>query len=122
MASEIPPPFPPPPGPPGAPPPARAPRDETIMLVLCYLGLLALIPYLAVRDAPLVRWHARQGLALGLVGIGCAGLALVPYLGFVGQLGLAGVLVLSVVGIVKALDRVEWRMPVAADLADRFEL
>jgi len=24
--------------------------------------------------------------------------------------------------IAKALDRVEWRMPVAADIADRFEL
>lgn len=92
------------------------------MLVLCYVGLLALIPYLAARDVPAVRWHARQGLALGLIGIGCAALALVPYLGFVGHLGLAGVLVLSVIGIVKALERVPWRMPVAADIADRFEL
>jgi uncharacterized membrane protein len=122
MASEVPPPFPPPPGSPPEPPPLRASRDETIMLVLCYVGLLALVPYLAARDSPIVRWHARQGLALGLLGICCAGLALVPYLGFIGQLGLAGVLVLSVVGIIKALDRAEWRMPVAADIADRFEL
>lgn len=119
MGSEVPPTFPPPPG---APPPARGRHEDTIMLVLCYLGLLALVPYLAARHVPIVRWHARQGLALGLLGIGCAALALVPYLGFVGHLGLAGVLALSVIGIVKALDRAEWRMPVAADIADRFEL
>ena len=116
MGSDLPPPT------PTVPPPARSPHEDWIMLVLCYLGLLALIPYLAARDEPLVRWHARQGLALGLVGVGCAALALVPYLGFVGHLGLAGVLVLSVIGIVKAIDRAEWRMPVAADLADRLEL
>ena len=124
MAGDVPPTFPPPgaPADPPPPPPVRGQRDDAIMLVLCYLGLLALIPYLAARDAPLVRWHARQGLALGLLGIGCAALALVPYLGFIGHLGLAGVLVLSVLGIVKALQRVPWRMPVGADVADRFEL
>ena len=93
------------------------------MLVLCYLGLLALIPYLAGRrDAPFVRFHARQGLALGLLGIGSAALAAVPYLGFIGYLGVTGVFVLSVLGIVKALDRQEWRVPVAADVADRLQL
>ncbi len=92
------------------------------MLVLCYLGLLSLVPYLAARDAPLVRFHARQGVALGLLGLGCAGLGLVPFLGFIGHLGLVGVLVLSVLGIVKAIDRTEWRMPVAAEVADRLQL
>ncbi len=93
------------------------------MLVLCYVGLLALVPYLVVRDsASIVRWHARQGVALGLLGIACAALGLVPFLGFIGHLGLAGVLVLSVIGIVKALDRAPWRMPIAADVADRLQL
>jgi uncharacterized membrane protein len=104
------------------PPLPRRAVDETIMLVLCYLGLLALVPYLAARDAPVIRHHARQGVALGLLGVGCAGLSLVPFLGFIGHLGLVGVLVLSVIGIVKALDRSDWRAPVAADVADRLQL
>jgi uncharacterized membrane protein len=110
-------------GPPPAPPPlGRAPLDEKILLVLCYVGLLALVPYLVSREADGLRFHARQGLALALLGVGCVGLALVPYLGFIGQLALAGVLALSIVGIVKALEGSRWRMPVAADLADRFQL
>jgi len=123
--TEVPPPLPGEPGP--LPPPqrhagAKTPPDETILLILCYLGLLALVPYFVSRDRERLRFHARQGLALGLLGIGCAGLALVPYLGFIGQLGLAGVLVLSIVGIVKALEGAPWRMPIAADVADRLEL
>jgi len=109
--------------PPPLPSPAPRPRgDETILLVLCYLGLLALVPYLVARDSPLVRAHARQGLALALLGVACGGIAVIPYVGFAGQLGLAGVLVLSIVGVVKALDRAPWRMPVAAEVADRLEL
>jgi uncharacterized membrane protein len=113
-----------PPSPPGAsaPPPFRGPQEDTILLVLCYIGLLALIPYLIGREEHVIRWHARQGLALGIVGVGSAALVRVPYLGFIGYLGLAGVIALSIVGIVKALDRAEWRMPVAADLADRLQL
>jgi uncharacterized membrane protein len=109
---------------PAAPPPpgGRARADEKILLVLCYVGLLSLVPYLVSREGEPLRFHARQGLALGLLGVGCAALSLVPYLGFVGQLGLAGVLALSIVGIVKALERAHWRMPVAADIADRLEL
>ena len=121
MSGELPPPLPPTETPPPSPP-ARGPSEEKVLLVLCYLGLLALVPYLVVRDVELVRFHARQGVALGLLGIGCAGLALVPYLGFIGHLGLAGVLVLSIVGIVKALDGAAWRAPVAADVADRLQL
>jgi uncharacterized membrane protein len=114
VADELPPPLP--------PTPARSHGEETVLLVLCYLGLLALVPYLAVRDAPLVRLHARQGLALALLGVGCAGVSLIPHVGFFGQLGLVGVLVLSVVGILKAVERAAWRMPVAADVADRLDL
>jgi len=108
--------------PPSSLPPLRGPEEDRVLLVLCYVGLLSVIPYLVGRDRPVLRWHARQGLALGIIGVGCVALALIPYLGFIGQLGLAGVLVLSVIGIVKALDQAEWRMPVAADVADRLQL
>src|SRR5881397_3909467 len=71
---------PPPPGggsytppPPPPPPPAgggsAAGGDRTLMLVLSYLGLLALIPLLTKKDDPEVQWHAKNGLALGLAWI-----------------------------------------------------
>jgi uncharacterized membrane protein len=100
----------------------RAAVEDKLLLVLCYLGLLAVIPYLVARAPGLLRFHARQGLALGLIGVICAGVALVPFIGFLGHLGLALVMVLSILGIVKALKGESWRVPVAADLADRFQL
>src|SRR3954454_18875802 len=65
-----PPPPPPPPGgsytPPPPPPPAGGGpnSDRTIMLVLSYLGILALIPLLVKKDDKEVQWHAKNGLGL----------------------------------------------------------
>lgn len=77
--SEIPPPTvppatPPPPGggsytpPPPLPPPAGGgmspSSDRTLMIVLSYLGLLALIPYLTKKEDPEILWHAKNGVGL----------------------------------------------------------
>ena len=80
--SEIPPPTippatPPPPGggsytpPPPPPPPGggygagpSGSSDRTLMVVLSYLGLLALIPYLTKKDDPEIQWHAKNGVGL----------------------------------------------------------
>src|SRR5512137_1306963 len=101
------------------PPPLQ---DDRLMLVLCYLGLLALVPYLFARQSEAVRFHARQGLALGLLGVLCAAVAVIPAVGFFGALGIAGCVVGSILGIVKSLAGDRWRMPVAADVADRLAL
>ncbi len=106
----------------GAPPPSRQQSEDAVLLVLSYVGLLALVPYLVAKDREPIRFHARQGLALALLQVGCAGITAIPVIGFVGALGLVLSLVLAVVGIVKALGRELWRMPVAADLADRLDL
>lgn len=105
------------PGDAGAPPP-----EERAMRVLCYLGLLALVPYLLARGSEVVRFHARQGLALALLGVLCAAVAAIPGAGVFGGLGLAATAALSVVGIARALAGDRWRMPVAATVADRLGL
>src|SRR5512135_1492660 len=46
--------------------PPRVGRSSQGMLVLSYLGLLALIPLLAERNDREVQWHARNGLLLFL--------------------------------------------------------
>jgi uncharacterized membrane protein len=104
-------------------------RDQDkIMLVLAYLGILALIPLLTVKDSDYVKWHAKQGLSLcacwfGYT-IGMMIIAFVPIIGWligmVGCLGHLGFLVLMIMAIVKALEPNRWRIPVVSTLADKF--
>jgi uncharacterized membrane protein len=56
---------PPPPPPTGTtPPPGTASPNRTIMLVLAYLGILAVIPFAVEKNDPEVQWHAKHGIVL----------------------------------------------------------
>src|SRR5688572_33231418 len=68
----VPPTTPPPPGggaytpPPPPPPPAGGAggSDRTLMVVLSYLWILALIPLLTKKDDREVQWHAKNGIGI----------------------------------------------------------
>ena len=96
-------------------------EQDKIMLVLAYLFPLSLIPLLTVKDSDFVKWHAKQGTALGAIAmvfhilIGAT-----VILALLGCLTGPAVLVLCIMGIVKAFGGVRWRIPVIADLADKF--
>ncbi len=107
---------------------ASAPTDlireqDKIMLLFAYLGVLALIPLLTVKDSDFVRWHAKNGLALGLAGLLIIGatLVLLPVLGCLfAPLEAIGFLVLAVMSIGRALRGERWRIPVVTDVSEKF--
>ena len=132
-------PPPPPPGgsytppPPPPPPGAAAPGgDRTIMIVLSYLWILALIPLLTKKDDPEVQWHAKNGLALLGAEIACwivftiVGIilskifsALSCGVGIVQCAVWIGFLVVRVMCIVKGTGGQRFRIPVVTDLAEK---
>jgi uncharacterized membrane protein len=97
-------------------------EEDKLMLLFAYLSLLAIIPYVRARDSEFVKFHARQGLALAIIGVVSWGIVHIPLLGLVGIIALAGSAALSLVGIVRALEGTRWRMPIAADVADKLGL
>ena len=128
------PPPPPPPGPGSGGPASGGPvggasSDRTLMLVLSYLGILALIPLLMKKEDREIQWHAKNGLILTVAfivvsilwslinnfmpaSLGCA-------LSFVGCAIWIGWLVLSIMGIMKALKGERFRIPMVSDFADK---
>lgn len=136
----VPPSYTPPPGggynPPPPPPPiggGTAPgSDRTLMVVLSYLWILALIPLLTKKDDSEVQWHAKNGLcflgaeiALWLV-FTIAGVALRRFLAPLGC-GLAmvecvvwiGFLVIRIMAIMKGVNGGRMRLPIISDFADK---
>ena len=120
------------PNPIGSNTPAPGQRN-TVMLVLSYFGILALIPFFTQKDDPEVQWHARNGLALAAVEVGFSIVAniLIRVLASIvgalaGLLGLLvglvnlGFLVVAILAILKALKGERMRIPVVTDLAEKF--
>jgi fumarate reductase subunit D len=101
-------------------------EQDKIMLVLAYLGIFALIPLLTVKDSEYVKWHAKQGLVLGLGG-GVALMILAVIVGFIPVLGAIvdcllwlGFMALNVMGMIKAIKGERWQIPIVSDLASKF--
>ena len=133
--SEIPPPTVPPATPPPPPPPPMAggtspSSDRTLMIVLSYLGLLALIPYLTKKDDAEIHWHAKNGVGLLILDVvvwvvfmiiawvlpsnllGCG-------VGMIQCVVWIGILVLHVYCIVQAVGGKRPRIPVVTDFAEK---
>lgn len=127
----------PPPPPPSynPPPPPTGPtgtgpvsQNRTVMLVLSYLGILAVIPFVAEKEDREVQWHAKNGLLLFALDI--AVLIIITVLSNIPVLGCAmipllfllpvALLVLHVIGIVKALNGERFIIPGVSQYVDRF--
>lgn len=94
--------------------------DGKLYAALSYLFILVFVPLFLRRDDPFVAFHAKQGLVV-FVGYVLAAIAVmwIPVIGNV--LGLA-LMVISVVGVIKAAQGKRWRVPVIANIAEKFNV
>lgn len=110
--------------------------NRSVMIVLSYLGLLALIPLLIEKNDHEVQWHAKHGLVLLaaevvlFLALGVLGMVVgaIPGLGCVsaiigmlmsGVLWL-GIIVLHIMCIVKGLNGQRLIVPGVSEYANRF--
>ena len=99
-----------------------------MMLVLSYLGILALIPLLTKKEDPEIQWHAKNGLAISIsvivIWIPVWFLArVIPFLGClllpIACLFPLIILAVAIIAIMKALKGERLRIPVISDFADK---
>lgn len=100
-----------------------SPRDvvreqDKIQLILAYLFPLSLIPWLTVKDSEYVVWHAKNGTWLGLIGFVVVSILSAITCG-IGSFLFIPLLVVQILGIVKALQGERWRIPMISNLADK---
>ncbi len=111
------------------PPSPQTSSNRTAMIILAYLGFLALIPLLVEKDDADIQWHAKHGLVLMLswmvLFVALAIISSIPGLGLVIGCGVSPFLMLiiffvHVFAIVKGLDVERLLIPVISDFADRW--
>lgn len=116
---------------------ASAPSgNRTVMIVLSYLGLLALIPFLVEKNDREVQWHAKHGLVLLVAEVAIfivywilmMLVTNIPFLGCIaGIVGgllwfviVLGILVIHIVCIVKGVNGQRFTLPYISEYADKF--
>ena len=112
----------------GEVPSGKVSQNRTVMIVLAYLWILALIPLLVEKEDSEVQWHAKNGLILTaaefILYVGLTILAAIPGLGCLFALlfpvvGLAS-LVLHVIAMVKGVQGGRLVIPVLSDYTSKF--
>lgn len=92
--------------------------NDTLMGILAYLGILALIPFLVKDQSSFVRYHAVRGMNLFLLeliaGVACSIIgAGLPTIGAIlGWLVSVAGLVLSIIGIINVANKEKKDLPI----------
>lgn len=95
-------------------------EQDKIMLVLSYFGILSLIPLLTVKDSPYVKYHAAQGTTLAIAGFVLNVLLVMTGIGVLLACPLViAFIVVSIIGIMKALKGERWVIPGITDLSQK---
>ena len=78
--------------------------EKEVLAILCYFGILLLIPYLMKPNSQFVKYHSNQGLVLLVFGIACGIVGIIPIIGWiVGIVGGIFIFVCWIMGIVNVL-------------------
>lgn len=88
------------------------------LAILCYLGILLIIPWIIAKDDPFIKYHVKQGLTLLVFGLIAALVSVVPVLGWIvgGVLWIISV-ILALMGIINALTGKQQELPLIGQYA-----
>lgn len=98
-------------------------EDNKILAAIGYIWILFLIPLLAKKDSKFCQFHGKQGMILFIAWIVLVIFGWVPVIGWflAPILGLVLVIV-SLVGIIKALMGEYWELPFLGKYAEKINL
>lgn len=109
-------------------PPVQPDKDKDIeenklIAAIGYVSLLCLIPLLAKKDSKFCQFHGKQGLVLFIAEIITFVIGVVPILGWlIGFVLNICWIILSIVGIIKALGGEFWELPILGQYAKKINL
>lgn len=94
--------------------------NQTLMAVLCYFGILVIIPLLTEdKKDPFVKFHIKQGLVL-LIAYVIAGF--VSWIPLINGLVWLALFILFIMGIVNAATGKKTELPVIGSLGSKFNI
>ncbi|MCX6809243.1 MAG: hypothetical protein NTZ65_00590 [Candidatus Berkelbacteria bacterium] len=90
------------------------------MAVLCYIGILVLIPLLTdAKNDAFVKFHIKQGLVLLIVDVIIGVISWIPFVGWILALG---TFVLFVIGIINAAGGKQTPLPIIGQFGEKINI
>ncbi|MDP2684595.1 MAG: hypothetical protein Q8P20_06125 [bacterium] len=94
---------------------APAGSDSNLMAALSYVWIISIVMMIVKKDDKFVVFHAKQGLVLFIASF----IGVIPIIGwFIWII----VVILEIVGFIKALSGERYKIPVVGDIAEKINL
>jgi len=102
----------------------KSQSSNTLMAVLCYLGILVLIPLLTdAKNDPFVKFHIKQGLVLLIADVIAGFVVAVPVIGWILSPIIWIILaVLFIMGIINAASGKQTPLPILGKFAEKIKI
>ena len=94
-------------------------EENKTIAAIGYIWILCLIPLLLKKNSKFAQFHGKQGLVLFIVDIIGFVFFWIPFFGWL--LGLL-LIIVSIIGILKALSGGYWKIPVIGDFAKKINI
>ncbi|XOU94062.1 MAG: DUF4870 domain-containing protein [Candidatus Kerfeldbacteria bacterium] len=89
--------------------------DSNLMAALSYIWIISIVMLIIKKDDKFVNFHAKQGVILFIASF----IGVIPIIGW--ALWLV-IIVLEIIGFIKALSGEKYRIPVVGDLAEKINI
>ncbi len=101
----------------------KSPDHNMFMAILAYIGPLVIISYLVSKDDHFVKFHIKQGLALFVIEvIAWLIMSIFPMIWILWKIVHFGTVILSIVGIIYAIQGKEKELPLVGNWAKSFKI
>jgi len=98
-------------------------EENKVLAAIGYIWILFLIPLLAKKDSKFCQFHGKQGMILFIAWIVLVVVGWVPFLGWIiFFFGSIALIILSLVGLIKALTGEYWELPILGQYAKKINL
>jgi len=89
--------------------------DSNLMAALSYVWIISIVMLIIKKDDEFVKFHAKQGLILFIASF----IGVIPFIGWIIWIV---VVVLDIVGFIKALSGERYKIPVIGDISSKINV
>lgn len=95
-------------------------EENKVIAAIGYISILCLLPLLLKPKSKFAQFHGKQGVILFIGAVINMFIGVIPFIGWLLSLiGFLAILILSIIGIIKALNGEYWEMPYLAEYAEK---
>ena len=98
-------------------------KENKVLAAIGYIGILCVLPLALKPKSQFCKFHGKQALILLIAGVINMVIGMIPVIGWIlAPLGAIAIIIMSLLGLLKAINGEYWEMPYIAEYAKKINI